>query len=163
MTRVSCAPAREGTKAAEDWGEDSSLSASLRSTGHGQTCRVPQLDSTPEMASWNLRKVRLWTPSPTYFSQRCKIHLDHLAFLFTCGGAKQVYKSFFFMGPVCSTGAQKPEQTVIFNLQIFLLVTRLCVSWGRKISREFKFPGKSDFPRSQVSREAKFPGSQISL
>ena len=38
--------------------------------------------------------------------------------------AEQVYKSFFFFF------------SFIFNLQIFLLMTRLCVSRGRQISRD---------------------------
>ena len=41
-------------------------------------------------------------------------------------------------------------------------MARLCVSLGRQISREVKFPGKLNFPGSQISGKLDFPGSQIS-
>ena len=66
--------------------------------------------------------------------------------------AEQVYKSFFFSFSFI----------IIFNLQIFLLMTRLCVSRGRQISREVKFPGKSNFPGKQISGKLNLPGNQIS-
>ena len=66
--------------------------------------------------------------------------------------AEHVYKSFFSFSS---------SSSFIFNLQIFLLMTRLCVSRGRQISREVKFPGKLNFPGSQISGKSNFPGSCI--
>ena len=43
-----------------------------------------------------------------------------IGIVFTCGGAKQVYKSLFFVGPVCSTGVQKTGANH-FNLSPFYL------------------------------------------
>ena len=95
--------------------------------------------------------------------------------LFTCGGAKQVYKSLFFVGPVCSTGVQKTGANH-FNLSPLLFTPAPCPQTGSnlkalielvkfpwsQISREVEFPGKSNYQGSQISGKSNFPGSQIS-